>query len=305
MQKLAAEFIVLTQDACLKAFWTKKALRNFLRIHSISDEHLNKLNNEVTKNDFLADLFYFLSAPNNNYTDIILNIASSLSNMTQFPDLERWEDSKEKISVAKEAISRLKAEFDKIRFNANEHKRKKALRDELEKRRQEAVLARQSIDKIQNELLELSKKLGTQEAGYDFEKWFYNLAIFFDIDSRPPYKTDGRQIDGALTIDGTTFLVETKFTKNKIGVQDIDIFMNKVSTKADNTMGIFISMAGYSEEAIKGASRDKTPLILLDYSHIYNLILSRIMSLDDVIRRAKRHASQTGESYLPTVNFTG
>jgi hypothetical protein len=64
-------------------------------------------------------------------------------------------------------------------------------------------------------------------------------------------------------------------------------------------------MAGYSEEAIKAASRDKTPLLLFDYRHIYNLILSNVMTLDNLIRRAKRHASQTGESYLEASKFSG
>lgn len=305
MQRLAPEFIVLTQDACLKAFWTKKALRTFLRMHHINETFLGRLTEDETKRNFLALLFYRLADPKSNYNDIIFNIASSLSNMTHFPDLEGHDDSQKKIAAAREAIKRLKNEVNKIVLNVEENKRKIILRQEMEKKKQEYINAKNSMNKLSDELNELTKLLGTQAGGYAFEERFYNLAIFFDIDSRPSYRANGRQIDGAITIDGTTFLVETKFTQNKIGSQDIDIFMAKVSTKADNTMGIFISMSGYYDEAIKAASMNKTPLLLFDYSHIYNLILSNLVTLGDLIRRVKRHASQTGEPFLPVSKFSG
>ena len=85
----------------------------------------------------------------------------------------------------------------------------------------------------------------------------------------------------------------------------IDVFMSKIEKKADNTMGIFVSMSGFSSVAIKEASRDRTPMLLMDYSHIYNLILAGIMTLPDVIRRIKRHASQTGQAYLAVEDFSG
>ena len=305
MKKLAPEFVALTQDACLKAFWTKDALRTFLKMHNISDGFLSKLNEEGTKTQFLARLFLALVNPNKNLEPTILSMAVSLADMKHFPDLERWEDTRVKIPAAKEAVSRLKVEVDKIQTNLDEARRQAQRRADAEERRQANIAAQSSIMKLTKDLADLVFQQGTQGGGYAFENWFYSLAQYFDIDSRPPYRTDGRQIDGALTIDGTTFLVETKFTNCKTDPQDIEIFMGKVTRKADNTMGIFVSMAGYNEKAIDEASRDKTPLLLLDHSHIYGLVLSNIMSLDNVIRRIKRHASQTGEAYLRPDKFSG
>ncbi|HZR01822.1 MAG TPA: hypothetical protein VFA81_01460, partial [Burkholderiales bacterium] len=67
-------------------------------------------------------------------------------------------------------------------------------------------------------------------------------------------------------------------------------------------MGLFVSMAGYSSVAISEASGKKTTMLLLDASHIF-LVLTGGMNLAEVIRRVRRHASQTGESYLPVVAF--
>ena len=68
-------------------------------------------------------------------------------------------------------------------------------------------------------------------------------------------------------------------------------------------MGIMVSMAGYSSVAIKQASKPKTPLLLMDFNHIY-LILHGGWKLPEVIARLRRHASQTTEAYLPAAAFS-
>lgn len=73
---------------------------------------------------------------------------------------------------------------------------------------------------------------------------------------------------------------------------------------ADNTMGIMVSIAGYSSTAIADASGSKTPLIILDASHLY-LFLAGAMGFGEIISRVRRHASQTGEAYLSTSKFNG
>ena len=73
---------------------------------------------------------------------------------------------------------------------------------------------------------------------------------------------------------------------------------------ADNTMAVMISVSGYSSVAIKESSGSRTPLILLDFSHLY-LFLSGGMKFDEIITRIRRHSSQTGEAYLPVNLFGG
>jgi hypothetical protein len=107
----------------------------------------------------------------------------------------------------------------------------------------------------------------------------------------------GRQIDGSVTVDGTTYLVELKFTANQADAPDIDVFFKKVTDKADNTMGIMVSISSYSSVAIEGASVPKTPLLLLDHGHLYAL-LGGTLTLPELIGRVRRHSSQTSRAYL-------
>ena len=114
----------------------------------------------------------------------------------------------------------------------------------------------------------------------------------------------GRQIDGSITVGGTTYLVELKFTATQADAPDVDSLLAKVRSKADNTMGIMVSMSGYSSVAIDAASGPRSLLLLLDHRHLY-LVLQGIEKFDDVIQRLSRHASQTGRAYLSPDDFGG
>ena len=172
------------------------------------------------------------------------------------------------------------------------------------KRQQQVTRSQQSLQELTHRLNELGHSLGDQKAGYDFQDWFYELLDFSEIDNRKPYVHKGRQIDGSLTVSGTTYLVELKFTAQQADATDIDTFFRKVTSKADNTMGVMVSISGYSSVARGEASGDRTPLLLLDHSHLY-LVLGGIMGLSDVIERLRRHASQTGEAYWAASEFSG
>ena len=304
-KKLTPYFIQLTQDACLKAFWRKQVLRSFLKQHCIADAILATWNADETKQRFLERLFEsLLKLKDNKGHDVIVEMASSLSEMTHFPDLENHEDTLLKVPSAKEAIARLKVELNKLNQHVQDERETQSRREEASKKLLKTVAASNSLEKFSQQLNGLAVKQGTQGGGYAFEKWFYDLVVFFELPARAPYNVDGRQIDGSVTIDGTTFLVETKFTTTPSGAPDIDIFMGKIRTKADNTMGIFVSMSGFSSTAIDVASGDRTPVLLMDYTHVY-FILQGVMSLPDLIRRIKRHASQTGRAFLAVENFSG
>ncbi|MBM1002385.1 MAG: restriction endonuclease [Desulfofustis sp. PB-SRB1] len=307
LKKLSPSFIELTQDACLKAFWRKRALRAFLKQHQISDNQLASWAEDESKRDFLARLFdALIGVKDNRGFAVILNMARSLAEMKHFPDLENWEDSSEKISNAHKAIARLKSQVDKLNEQVRDENESREWRKRAAEDRERQVASQKTLLSLEEELKQLLPRVGTQEGGYAFEEWFYKLVAYAEMVARRPYKDpNGRQIDGSVTLDGTTFLVEVKFTVDPIGSQDIDILLSKIARKADNTMGIMISLAGFNENAIKNASRDRTPLLLMDYSHIFNVILPGIMPLPEVIQRIWRHASQTGESYLSVTNFSG
>jgi Restriction endonuclease len=232
-------------------------------------------------------------------------MATALAEQTTFPDLRDWEDSAVKIAAAQRAVGELKQLM--RRQNEQLSNEREVAAAKAKAREDNAAVRRELVDleKLMQRLtVELHPQMGTSPGGYAFEDWFYDLVSFAEIENRRPYAVGGRQVDGSVTLDGTTYLVELKFTLAQAGSPDIDTFKAKVDSKADNTMGIFLSMSGYTSVAISEASGKKTVLILLDSSHVF-VVLTGAMSLADVIRRTRRHAAQTGESHLPAQSFGG
>lgn len=302
-EQLPSHFIDLVQDALLKSFWRKNALLNFLRRHMIAESFLATWQETETKRVFVGRLFPKLESDNKG-AQVIKQMAVSLSEQVKFPDLEGWEDAQTKIQSAKEAIVALCHYLNTQKQKADDTKAREETRKAAHQRTQETIKKSQTLETISGKLKELSKQIGTAEAGYRFQDWFFDLVDFFEMTQRRPYVSAGRQIDGSVTIEGTTYLIELKFTKEQSGAPDVDTFLAKVNDKADNTMGIMLSMSGYSSTAIDQASGRKTPIVLLDHGHVY-LVLSGSWTLAEVVSRVRRHASQTARAFLPASEFGG
>lgn len=301
--KLTPHLVQLAYEAALKSFWRKEALRKFLRQSHVSETYLSSWAADESKREFLDRMFAALQRTDKGKS-VIGQMAVSLAEQTTFPDLRNWEDSAIKIQDASKAVAELKALISRQKEEVRSEKEREAVKARARKEREAALQQRTSLTELETRLESLTLQMGTAPGGYAFESWFYDLVSYAEIDSRRPFKTGGRQIDGSVTIDGTTYLVELKFTATQAESTDIDIFRGKVESKADNTMGIFVSMSSFSSVAINEASGKKTTLLLLDASHIY-LILTGAMSCSDVVKRVRRHASQSGESYLPVASFGG
>lgn len=301
--KITPRLIELTYEAALKSYWRKNALGKFLRASHISDSFISSWMENESKRELLDRLFQKLQTSDKGKS-AIFQMARNLSEQTTFPDLRNWEDSEQKIQNAYKAVQELKSYLKQQDTEIKSEKERKEAQEKARKAREKIQRSLTDRAKLQQNLDDMHQKVGTQKGGYEFEDWFYELLDFCEITNRKPYKIDGRQIDGSLTLDGTTYLVELKFTKNQSGATDIDSLKAKVNKMADNTMGIMVSISGYSSVAINDASGSKSTLIILDASHLY-LFLSGSMNFLDIISRVRRHASQTGQAYLPTNKFNG
>lgn len=224
--KFTPYLIQLIEDATFKSFWRKKALATFLRQCNVSDKELRLLD-EKTKKEFLSTLISNLHSSPDGQT-VFSKMLYALIEQRTFPDLENWEDSEELVKKAKDSIFNLKT------FYENQKKESQDLIDKenIQKRYRESQdrigREQQNLQRLSDQLTELGKRIGIQKTGYDFEGWFYDSMRFFKITHSKPYKTDGRQIDGSITLKDTTYLVELKFTREQAGAPDIDVFHRKV-----------------------------------------------------------------------------
>ena len=303
MSEFTPHFLELIADAAHKSFWRRRALREFLRRCGIAEAALATWAADESKRDFLDRIFPVVEKHSQG-SKVLTKMARSLAEQTSFPDLEGWEDADLKKKQARQAVFALKNFLGAKEEETASEKAKQETRRRVGELQQRSAERRQTLAKLAARLDQLAREIGTQDAGYRFQDWYYDMLDYFEVPSRRPYVVAGRQIDGSVTVDGTTYLNELKFTREQATGPDVDILHKKVHDKSDNTMGIMVSMSGYSKPATEGASGPRGLILLLDYSHLYMLLVGA-MSFTELVARIRRHSSQTGEAYLPVSQFGG
>jgi hypothetical protein len=303
ISRVTPHLIDLTYEALLRSFWRKDALRRFLRNCGISERFIASWGEQESKRNFLDRVFEALQKSSSREA-VILRLAQALSEQQAFPDLAGWEDSAEKLADAHRAVANLKSYLAEQQRELDEREHQMKARKRFTEAQSVTRKTQLRLEELSSQLNSLVSELGTQEGGYKFQDWFYDQLDFFDIPSRRPYWHAGRQIDGSITLKDTTYLVELKFTATQADVTEVDSFIRKVTTKADNTMGIFVSMPGFSSVAIAEASKEKSPILLFEHTHIY-YVLGGSMSFPELVDRVRRHASQTGKAFLEVSHFNG
>ncbi|QQR43403.1 hypothetical protein JKA73_30875 [Myxococcus xanthus] len=117
------------------------------------------------------------------------------------------------------------------------------------------------------------------------------------MDPKASFKTTGEQIDGAFSFETADYLLEAKWTSSPSSREDIDVFASKVERKLDNTLGLFISINGFSATALTRGGTGRTKIIAMTGEDLIAVLDQRI-SLPELLRRKRRHGAHTGEMFL-------
>ncbi|TKH07592.1 hypothetical protein FC678_22625 [Peribacillus simplex] len=285
------------KEALTCVYWYKRDLRSYL-LHSVREPNiLGRLNWGDVKRNIVSDFVDFLAENQETYKEELLYLMSDIVKMNDFSHLERLEDGKEKATKAKESVKALGKLF-------TTHENYISEQTKIEERRKKAQLIQGKKQAVNKKLRELNQKYiqlltstNSQSRGYELEKIVKELFTLYDLDPKSSFRIQGEQLDGAFTFDNTDYIFEAKWQKELTGIQDLDAFSGKLSRKLENTLGLFLSINGFSETAVIAHSTGRRTMILMDGSDLMAVLDSRI-DLQQMLLLKRRHASQTGNIYL-------
>lgn len=301
------------EDALSECFNYHSALDNFLTRSGVSSRALKLARSAATgrikksnreyerapKRYVVQELLAIITTDRSEGDRMIASIVSGLIN-GNFP---------EATPVAKEAIEALGLKrandtSERERQRKEEQAKKEAAKNTAENIKTEALLSRQAKrDKFRDRFLGLMNEGNAQERGYLLEIFLNDFFEFENLDPRSSFKLLGEQIDGSFSWQTKTCLVEAKWVKDPVAGAEFGAFNYKIDGKTVDTRGLYISINGYSPNAIRGMNGKGTlKFVCLDGAHIM-----RATSTDDglhaILNRVWRHADETGESYLPVSKF--
>jgi hypothetical protein len=170
----------------------------------------------------------------------------------------------------------------------------------VEREREAAGAAEAAVRQtLRQYFLTLNEHQDHQQRGYAFERFLNDFFEFESLSPRGSFRLIGEQIDGSFAWANRTHLVEAKWVKEPVAGAEFGAFIYKIAGKTADTRGLYISINGYSSEAIRGLNgKGELRFICIDGAHLLRS-LEPGRDFKGTLEVLWRHASETGEAYVP------
>lgn len=264
-KKFSPASITTLKEALINIYWRKQDLKNFLKLSLENDAILNTINWEFNKKfESVNELVDRMVARKDIYYDDLIRLIYDVSNLTDFSHLKIWDDAEIKIAKAKESVQRLR-QFAHGYFHVEEEKRQMEIRRKKSQDMLESLKKNQEqIESLKQEFLQMAMESNHQKRGRLLESFLYKLFSLFDLEPKKSFVLSDEQIDGAFTFENGDFLLEAKWQKDPVETGDLKKFSGTLTDKQKNTLGLFISIDGFSKGAMEFSGSNARSIILMD-----------------------------------------
>ncbi len=293
---IAPAAINALREALTCVYWYKSDLRSFLQ-NTISDPAiLARVNWDDYKRNIVATVIDYLARDQATYQGDLIRLMNEVVNIRDFTHLAKLDDGKAKAESARRAVAALEQLTARHRNLEEEQKQAEARREAKLEEMLRSQGVRDRLQQLQKAFFALLSER-PQRRGYQLEKLLRDLFDVFDLDPKASFRLIGEQIDGAFTFEAIDYLLEAKWQDELVSIQDLDAFSGKLTRKLENTLGLFLSINGFSEDAVKAHSTGRRLMILMDGSDLMAVLEGRI-DLVQLLLRKRRTAAQTGKIYV-------
>lgn len=296
-KRMSPAAIVALKEALTSVYWYKPDLRSFLQSALADTSVLAGLNWGNYKRQIVSDLVDYLCADQEKHLGDLTRLCTALAEMKSFDHLRQIEGGEQKAKRAKQAVNILRQLLEPHE-EAIRQEEAIAARQRLmaEKLRANAAV-REKLSELSRAFADLAQSAEAHTRGFELERLMYDLFELFDLDPKASFKNTGEQVDGAFSLEGTDYLFEAKWQRDMVSVQELDAFSSKIRRKLENTLGVFLSINGYSDDAVRAHSSGQPSIVLVDGADLMAVFEERIDFVSLLLRK-KRHAAQTGNIYL-------
>ena len=222
---------------------------------------------------------------------------SEVCQVSDFSHLKKLEDGAKKAADAEAAVKALRVQLKGYQDIEEEQKQAEERRKQAHERLMKVNAVQQDLESLKKEFFDLVSSDNPQQRGFSLERILKGLFTLFDLDPKASFRITGEQIDGAFSFEGTDYLLEAKWQQDLVAARDLDGMAGKLSRKLENTLGLFLSINGFSEDAVKAHSSGRRLVILMDGSDLMAVLEGRI-DLVQLLLRKRRKAAETGNIYL-------
>lgn len=229
----------------------------------------------------------------NDYADIVGHIITIAARWNKFELSDKEYEARAVKAKAQAILERHQL------FEVEEAGRKDAAREEqateaLSRRKRELGLLLAMFDEL------TLREQNPQKRGYLLQDLLNRLFNAFEIPVHRSFtRNEGaEQIDGAFQIDGWYYLTECRWRQEPSDTRALDGFVGQISRSGKQTMGLFLSINGWSEHVPDLLKQNDQKAIILMQGYDLRTILSEEVHLRDYIVAAVQNLNLRAEPYL-------
>jgi hypothetical protein len=223
------------------------------------------------------------------------SIIKAVLDIPNFDHLRQLDAGDIKVESARRSVEALRAAV--LKHDGDFHKRTQEREQSAGKIAEVVRRRNDEIGRLKQRFQELVATGDPQERGRQFEGFLQDMFGAYDLNPRGSFKITGEQIDGAFELEGTQFLLEARWQEDRQGAAPLDSFSKKVERKLENTLGLFISLAGFTDEGVAAFRGSRPSVILMDGEDLA-LVLQGFVDFRELLKHKVRQAAQTGDPYL-------
>jgi hypothetical protein len=255
------------KDAVIKVFWKKDDVRTRFEVAGVQRSLIDAQNWQLYRFKIVSPVLDKLNTTESGMAPLRRILQETLS-FRDGSHLLWCSDGQRLKKEAEESLARLRslvADHDAAKQSEKEQ------REAIARRREEANKYRafnEELGTLKTLFIQFHGKSDHNERGYDLERLLNDLFRLFDLTPRSPFKRTGEQIDGSLVLDRDHYLLEAKWTKDRVDLSDLRDLDGAVGSSLDNTLGLFISVDGFSKQGISGYLQGTRPRIVCMANHV-------------------------------------
>ena len=146
-----------------------------------------------------------------------------------------------------------------------------------------------------------------KKRGFLLENLLERIFSLYEIPAQKSFKRNegGEQIDGAFKIEGSYLLVECKWTQKLTDIRQLDSLYGKISRSGKHTLGLFLSINGWSSNVtpLLKQNQDKSIILMDGYDLRSTLEEHKTLDLKSLLLKKLDCLHFEGEPFYSAVQF--
>jgi hypothetical protein len=144
-----------------------------------------------------------------------------------------------------------------------------------------------------------------QQRGYVLQDLLAEIFPLFGIPVIRSFTRNegGEQIDGAFRLEGWHYIVECRWRNALADIRQLDGLKGQIDRSGKQTMGIFLSINGWSPNVPKLLKQNPEKAIILMDGYDLRSVLSRTANLKELVLAKLEKLNLEGEPFYSAVNY--